>query len=292
LIRETDLESEAMESLRNAPTLGSLAAMTAAERTLDRAASQHVADDWRTRLFELGDALFQSIGMQLSVAKYQAIAMDRGASLDTMDYPLNDRAWLKEHFAKARLLKNEVERLKAIDEIVQWTNPGPGGFYDDVGNVARQPHLVRGLGFDKDPGCFESARVDFEEDLVLDEDDEKPAGARRMSWIDHAESLYDAPLRMRYTGLDPAARYKIRVLYAGDAAKKKIRLSANDGIEVHPLMVKPFPFKPVEFAIPPTATATGELTLSWFGEPGLGGNGRGCQVSEVWLIKEADAAPR
>ena len=22
------------------------------------------------------------------------------------------------------------------------------------------------------------------------------------------------------------------------------------------------------------------------GEPGLGGNGRGCQVSEVWLIKK------
>jgi hypothetical protein len=25
--------------------------------------------------------------------------------------------------------------------------------------------------------------------------------------------------------------------------------------------------------------------LSWYRTPGLGGNGRGCQVAEVWLIK-------
>jgi hypothetical protein len=34
------------------------------------------------------------------------------------------------------------------------------------------------------------------------------------------------------------------------------------------------------------ATQTGELTLTWHGEPGRGGNGRGCQVAEVWLTKK------
>ena len=38
------------------------------------------------------------------------------------------------------------------------------------------------------------------------------------------------------------------------------------------------------------ATGDGELTLKWFGEPGLGGNGRVCQLSEVWLLKETGAA--
>jgi hypothetical protein len=51
-------------------------------------------------------------------------------------------------------------------------------------------------------------------------------------------------------------------------------------------MVKPVPFKPLEFLIPQSATGRADLTLSWYGEPGLGGNGRGCQVSEVWLIKQ------
>ena len=45
----------------------------------------------------------------------------------------------------------------------------------------------------------------------------------------------------------------------------------------------------MEFPIPPGAIQKGELVLTWSGEPGLGGNGRGCQVSEVWLIKERPA---
>jgi hypothetical protein len=290
LIYETDLEAAALERLRAATREGTLTAMTAAEKTLERGLTEPVAGDRRSRIFELGEALFHSIGMQLSVEKYKAIAVDRGASLDTLDYPLNNRAWLRERFTKIRKLDSEAERLKALDEILNWTDPGPGGFYDDLGNVARQPHLVRGLGFHDDPGAMQSPRADFEEDLVVDEPDEKPEGARRISWMDHAETLYDAPLQMHYTGLDREAHYKVRVVYAGDSPRKKIRLIANDQIEVHPYLTKPFPFKPIEFAIPPRATADGELTLSWYGEPGLGGNGRGCQVSEVWLLKEAASA--
>ena len=43
----------------------------------------------------------------------------------------------------------------------------------------------------------------------------------------------------------------------------------------------------MEFAIPPEATRGGYLSLSWTAEPGLGGNGRACQISEVWLIRES-----
>jgi hypothetical protein len=39
-------------------------------------------------------ALFQSIRMQLSVGRYKAIATERGANLDTIDLPLNNRGWL------------------------------------------------------------------------------------------------------------------------------------------------------------------------------------------------------
>ena len=56
-------------------------------------------------------------------------------------------------------------------------------------------------------------------------------------------------------------------------------------LEVHPLMRKPQPVRPVEFEIPRAATAQGSLDLSWYGEAGLGGNGRGCEVAEVWLMK-------
>jgi hypothetical protein len=137
-----------------------------------------------------------------------------------------------------------------------------------------------------------SPRPGFEEDLVVDEPDEAAGVARRISWVDHAESLYDAPLQMHYAGLDTKARYRLRVVYGGDNPKRKICLEAGEKIEIHPYIPKPVPFKPIEFAIPPAATERGELTLTWHGEPGLGGNGRGCQVSEVWLIKESSPPAR
>lgn len=285
LVYETALEDRAMESLRSAGRLGSRLALQQAESHLNRALTEPAAADLRAQVFELGDALFQSIRMQLSVSRHQAIGVDRGASLDTADYPLNNRRWLMEQFEGVRRLKSEAERLQAIERIVNWTNPGPGGFYDDTGNIARQPHVVRGLPFSEDPASLRSSKVGFEEGDVVDEPDEKPEAAMRMSWLDHAESLVDQPLVMRYTDLDRTARYRIRVMYVGDAPKLKIRLVANGSIEIHPFILKEFPYKPVEFDIPAEATRSGTLELSWTREPGRGGNGRGCQVSEVWLMR-------
>jgi hypothetical protein len=286
LLYETELEDRAMEQLRQARNKGSLAALTEAEDILERAVNEPVAKDWHARIFELAEALYQSIGMQLSVPKYKAIAVDRGANLDTLDFPLNNRLWLKAGFRELRKLPGEPERLAGIDEILQWTDPGPGGFYDDLGNASRQPHLVRGLGFEQDPGSLASPRVGFDEEKLVDEPEARSGSVRRVSWLDHAESLFDAPLSLRYTNLNPSALYKIRVVYAGDSPKRKIRLVANDQIQIHSFIVKELPFRPREFDIPAAATRTGELTLSWFREPGSGGNGRGCQVSEVWLIKK------
>jgi hypothetical protein len=274
LLYETELEQRAMADLRRARGAGSLAAMARAEETLDRAVTERAAPEWRARVFELAEALFQSIRMQLSVPWYKAISVDRGANLDTIDVPLNNRMWLKARFAELRQTADEAERLKGIDAIVNWTDPGPGGFYDDLGNPAAQPHLVRGVGYQKDPAFLESSLVGFGYRPAL-----------RNSWWTHAESLVDAPLRMHYGDLDRAAQYKIRVVYGGDSASVKVRLTAN-GIEVHPMMTKPAPVRPIEFDIPKQATEKGELDLSWSRDAGLGGNGRGCQVSEVWLIRK------
>jgi hypothetical protein len=49
--------------------------------------------------------------------------------------------------------------------------------------------------------------------------------------------------------------------------------------------------RPVEFRIPVQAD-NGDLTLRWERPAGLGGNGRGVQISEVWLIREGPAGER
>jgi hypothetical protein len=275
LMEETETEAKAMAELRNAKATGALAAVTRAEELLGRASTDTVAAGWRSRVFELGEALFQSIRMQLSVPRYQAISVDRGANLDTVDAPLNNRGWLRQRFAAVRQAADETERLKALDEIVNWTDPGPGGFYDDLGDPSRQPHLVSGLGYEKDPAFWETPLVGF-----------GGGGAQRISWRTHAEGLFENPLRVRYLGLDRSAQYKVRVVYAGDSPGMKIRLVANGTVEIHPPMAKPQPVRPIEFDIPKQATEKGELDLSWTRDPGLGGNGRGAQVAEIWLIKK------
>jgi hypothetical protein len=152
--------------------------------------------------------------MQLSVEKYQAISVGRGANLNTIDFPLNNRLWLKQQFSELRKPLAERERAQRLDEIINRQNPGPGGFYDDLGNLMQQPHLVRGPGFDKDPSLLESSVVS-----IVNQSDGAIAAASEfallgmglqpvgpISWWDIAETYYDTPLQMHYTGLDRNAQ--------------------------------------------------------------------------------------
>ncbi len=273
LIHETELERRALERLRTADAGGTIAALDEAEQILDDPTP--VAADWRTRVFQLAEDLFQSIRMQTSVGKYQAISVDRGATLDTVDVPLTNAPWLKQRIGVLRDESVEAERLKGIREIVNWTDPGPGGFYDDLGKLHWQPHLVVGPGFENDPAFLVSSHTGF-----------AGFGPMRTSWKDHAEAMLDTPLRMHYDGLDPEARYVMRVVYAGDSSEKPVRCLANASIEVHPYVERKRPVGPVEYDIPQEATAGGTLDLEWRGPKGIGGNGRNVQVSEIWLIKK------
>jgi len=277
LLYETGLEEQAMDQLRQALDKGSLVALAEAERILDLAVNQRISNNWRTRLFQLAEALFQSVHMQLSVRLYKAQDEVRGANLDGIDYPLNNGPWLKECFAEICTLPEEAERLRGIKSILEWKNPGPGGFYDDLGSSFSRPHLVEGPGFEKDPGFLESPFCRFPY--------RKDPRALRLSWRGFTGSLHDAPLRMHYTDLDPDAQYKIRIVYSDLQPRVRIRLEANDGIEIHPLIFKPSPRGPMEFDVPKEATQGGELTLTWHREQGQGGSGTGCEVSEIWLIK-------
>jgi hypothetical protein len=115
---ETELEARAKDVLKNAKQLGSLKALGEAEAILNKAVKQRTRPDLRARTFELAEALYQSIRMQLSVKKYQAIRIVRGANLDKIDNPLNNRASLKREFKKIRKIASEEGRLKAIRKIL------------------------------------------------------------------------------------------------------------------------------------------------------------------------------
>jgi hypothetical protein len=272
LLHETAAMDAAIARLREAGTVGSGRAIGEAETILDRAAKEPVRPDLRARLNELAEALFQSIRAQLSVSKYHGVA-GRGNSLDTIDVPLTDAAWLRAEMAAAKMVPDEAARVARLAAAVSRTDPGPGGFYDDFGDPQRQPHLDRGRGWEKDPAFDESPQCAFA----------GRGGARPRAWWHYAETHYETPLRARYEGLDPSAAYRVRVVY-GSQEGRKVRLTAGDGHEVHGPLAKPL--EPVEFDIPAAATANGKLTLTWTPEPGAGGPGRGCQVCEVWVLKK------
>ena len=212
--------------------------------------------------------------MQLNSKLHQG-EHGRGTSHDTIDRPLNDRFWVKQQLAKLRLLEKEEDRLLGLQGVVHRTDPGPGNFYDDLGDPHRQPHLVPNpIPFGENPDFRKSVYTSF--DYRSD---------RPREWWTNVLSMYDGPLQLRYEGLEKNAKYQVRFVYSSEPLRKvKIRLDA-DGETLHDWMVKPDEMTTLEFEIPPAATADGVLNLRWMREPGLGGNGRGCQVAEVWLIK-------
>jgi hypothetical protein len=274
---ETMRERRATEQLAAARTSATLPALAAAEAALAVDPLARAGASLRARVFELAEALFQSVHMQLSVPRYAAIDPGRGANLDLIDRPITNADWLRARFAAIRSLESETARRTAIEEILNWTNPGPGGFYDDLGDPENRPHLESGEGFDQDPAFFHTARTGF--------------GSRRntpwrTSWYRHIEALYGNSIRLRYAGLDPTAHYKIRFTQSGDGTPRATRLVANGKFEIHPMRKKDLEVKPIEFDIPAEATASGALALEWQSNPEESGNGRFVQIAEVWLIRK------
>lgn len=268
LQEETDLEAGILRDLEASRT-EPVSAARRAIASLDAAQRRTPAPEIRERLLELGEQLFRSIGLQLSVPRWGASGSERGAVLDFLDVPLRNQEWIRARL-NAALQTNSPDTVKAaIEEILRWEDPGPGGFYDDLGNPLKQPHLVRPKTWREDPGYVESVRTDFA----------IPQPGYRQSWVHYAESLYGTPIVMKYTGLDPKARYFVRATYSG-RYRPMMELWADDRYRVHGPEPTTVPPTIKEWPVPREATADGQLTLRWTRL-----SGRGAQVSEVWLIR-------
>ena len=289
LIAETAAGSCALGELRRAPDIGAQAACRRALAAVDEAAAAACQGELRARVYALAEALFQSIHVQLSVPRYGAQAVRRGASLDGLEYPLGDRLWLHERCAEIARLATEQERLEAIARVLRRTDPGPGGRYDNLGDPAEQPHLVPGAGFGGDPSFLDSALRGFSIPY--------PAEPIPYAWLSQAESIGHGPLQLRYDGLDPGASWRVVVVYGGERRRggshPRVRMDAvgSDGAahEVHGWIDKPHPRGPLSFDLPAGAAANGSVTLRVFHEES-GGPGRGAQVSEIWLQRADRAA--
>lgn len=279
LLHETVLEQQAQDVLRGAldsgGAKGALESLKEAETILARSRTHPVATDLRDRCWELTESLYKSIGAQLTVEKHGAKHRTRGAFMDGIEEPLNNAAWLRAEFRRIREVGNEKKRLSGIHAVLNRTNPGPGGFYDNMGTVRSQRRVVRDIAWEQDPGTLASPRTANYYRVNNDDQQEIP-----LAWKQQVGVLYETPLHLRYDGLDPNASYRVRVTYTGDRGKRQ-QLVADGHYTVHEVVPTWDP--PVrEYPVPRAATADGKLTLTWT----CGEGERGSQLSEIWLLRD------
>lgn len=277
LLYETALETEANRILAHARTRGAEAVMDAASAVLGRAETEPFGPELRAALEAHGEALFQQIGLQTSVGRYHARNFERGAVLDFLDRPLNNRWWLEDEFGRIRGLASEEERVQRQELIAHWEDPGPGSFYDDVGNVAKSSHVARDGADGVDPELVSTPVPSY--GTWMD-------GGRsrwRISWL----TSMDWPARMVYEGLDRDADYLLRATGRGDAFPRV------NGERLGPSAYGKTPGEFKEFAIPRRLTAEGRAVVTWDAPQETGVNWRqASMLTEVWLVRADGAPPR
>ena len=267
LISESGLEAAANAQLL-APGRNAGEAMAAARAILAQVSLRPESPELRARIVELCEKLFRSIGLQTSVGKYQASGTERGAVLDFVDYPLNNRWWLEDEFAKVSAMKTEAEKKQRLVAIAQWEKPGPGSFYDDVGNEGRSPHAEGDI--EQEPGSFRATEPTF---WWWDQG----MSRARLSW---QSTIW--PRRMVYEGLAPGASYVVRTQGYGQ------NLLRADGKALKPLVEGKLMGEFYEFTVPAEALEDGRLELTWEVPKDEGAlNWRQkSRLAEVWLLRK------
>ncbi|MFP6584921.1 MAG: glycoside hydrolase family 20 zincin-like fold domain-containing protein [Candidatus Hydrogenedentota bacterium] len=270
LIHETRLEQEVNAILRRTELFGSQASMQAALDKLNEVKTQPESVDLRDRIFELCEKLFQSIQLQTSVPKYQASGAERGAFLDFVDYPMNNRWWLEDQFAKIAEMNTEAEKNARLLVIANWENPGLGSYYDDIGNTAKSNHV-------------------WHSDVVVTQPGEEVNPEPTLWWWDNGmsrerlsfQSSMGWPKAVVYEGLDTNANYIIRTTGYGQALLKMDGQPASPSINGTGIGE----FK--DFPVPTELIQDRELIITWDRPTNEGHlNWRQhSRVSEIWLLK-------
>ncbi|WP_339922215.1 hypothetical protein [uncultured Cyclobacterium sp.] len=255
---EKMLETEAYSILSQANTIGADKAMKQALKLLNKADTEPVSQDLKRIVFDYGEKLFQSIGAQSSVEKYQASGAERGAVLDFIDYPLNNRWWLEDEFKKIATFKTETEKLERLKFIKNYELAGEGGFYDNISS-ADAMHVT--------------SKTNDAIDFLWENDG---LSRKRLS-----TQLFQFRPTLEYTELEANSDYLIRVSGYGEAL-----LRAN-GQRLQPTKYKKDFEEFKEFPLSQDLIKDGKLKLS-FDKPDEDHLNwrKQSRVTDVWIIKQ------
>jgi hypothetical protein len=233
--------------------------MTDALATVNKADKELVSPELRQKVFDYCEALWQSVGAQTSVKKYNASGAERGAVLDFIDYPLNNRWWLADEFDKIRKMATEQEKLARLEVIRTWENPGAGSYYDNISDLSKGPRVKT-----------------------------RTEDATDVAWWDNGLSrkrlstqLFQNFPRLEYADLDPNGRYVIRVAGYGEA------LVRADGERIEPTIYNKGLEEFKEFLVNQKYVSDGKLVITFDQPEESHLNWRQqSKVCDVWLLKK------
>ncbi|MDP3002938.1 MAG: hypothetical protein Q8N38_07410 [Bacteroidales bacterium] len=258
-IYEQDLEKKANSILTLADKIGSEKAMEDALTMVNRADKEPISPELKQKIVDYCEALFQFIGMQTSVKKYNASGAERGAILDFIDYPLNNRWWLADEFEKIRRMPSEKDKLDRLEIIRTWENPGPGSYYDNVSDISKGPHVKTGSDDATDFAWWDNGM-----------------SRKRLS-----TQLFQNFPKLHYPDLDPNGRYIIRISGFGDA------LLRVDGERIEPTIYNKGLEEFKEFQLSQKYVSDGKIEVSFDQPEESHLNWRQhSKVCDIWLLKK------
>ena len=257
--------------------------------------------------------------------RYGAKSIGRGAVLDTLWVPLADQRWKIAALQDARTQESAEEKIRAAVQALRRADPGPHGWcarasasraaptaksgplatdrtvsrrYIDVGKQGDAARAVVGLLGDgddtDDPSRYSRPLLGFHEPF-----DVKSAPLVPAPWLDWAEALFDADLRIRVPAFSPECESPtLTVAYALEDGVGEVVLrldvlppGGSDAIPLHPWTTKGA--APVTVAVPLAAQAACRedgCALWWRRQDSRDarGSGRGLQVAELLMRCSAD----
>ncbi|MCC6682493.1 MAG: hypothetical protein IT445_16455 [Phycisphaeraceae bacterium] len=176
--------------------------------------------------------------------------------------------WLLGKINAALDIADNQTRLAAASDIVNYDQPGDGGFYDNCGTVDQQPH------YDFDSGELYYGTGSWPKDA-------RPSQRSYNYSFEKQDGL-----EFNYSGLDPRRTYRVKLTYPNPGGVSFATNSPNeffvlaDGVEIGHAVPSGAGFDTFTYSIPRQLTMDGRLNLALRKVPG---KARCTCVSEVWL---------
>lgn len=216
---------------------------------------------------------------------------ERNDGLYNLDHDFIGLGWLKRQLERSLNAGNKAKR-ELLSMVVDYENPGPGGFYDNLGTFNIAPNVTSGYPYDHGQPYVAK---------MLSEGN-RPSQRSMHYTQDEKEGV-----AFHYSNLDPKASYKIRFTFVrpwyqdryAERMNQKCQSVYANGILLAkdvelPLQMSDF----FSYDIPAKATAGGELNIVLKKSEDVANGDRvsveqwrnsggwGTIVSEVWLIKK------